>query len=141
MQANALGISATQAQQAFDLQWQQFAYSQLSDQQQMQYNYAVLGQNAAMGAATNSINQRTADRADRQEVAGYAGAAFTALSSLFPNQSSSGSSTTGGQPAGLGSQASPGSSYSGYGTLPSQSSPPPTTYGIPDPGYGDSYSV
>jgi hypothetical protein len=69
MQANALGLNATQAQEALNLQWSQFGFQQLTTQQQAQYQQQVFN-------ATNA-------RANRQEIAGYAGAGFSALSSLF----------------------------------------------------------
>jgi hypothetical protein len=76
MQASALGINATQAQEQLNLQWSQFAYNQLSDQQRMQYNYNVLNSNNAQAANANA-------RANRQEIAGYAGAGLSALSKIF----------------------------------------------------------
>ncbi len=69
MQANSMGANLEQAQQALDLQWAQFGFNQLTTQQQAQYQQQVFN-------ATNA-------RANRQEIAGYAGAGLTALSSLF----------------------------------------------------------
>jgi hypothetical protein len=69
MQANSMGANLEQAQQALDLQWAQFGFNQLTTQQQAQYQQQVFN-------ATNA-------RANRQEIAGYAGAGLTALSRLF----------------------------------------------------------
>jgi hypothetical protein len=69
----------------------------------MQYNYAVLGANQANAQATQSIQSRQQNQSERQEVAGYLGSAFTALSTLFPTSSGgNASAAVGGQPAGLG---------------------------------------
>lgn len=128
MQGNAMGLTAQQLQQAqsaLNLQWEQFGYGQLSDAQQLQYQYAQLGAQQQNAAATQSINNRTANRADRQEVAGYVGSLFTGLSSLFPTSQSSASSVI--------------APVSGLSPLPAQAgwggaqTPPPgggTTYGI-----------
>jgi hypothetical protein len=89
MQASALGINATQAQEQLNLQWSQFAYNQLSGQQQQQYNYAVLNSNNANAAAANA-------RANRQEIAGYAGAGLSALSKIFGSGGGSGGSSGSG---------------------------------------------
>jgi hypothetical protein len=76
MQANALGLNATQAQEALNLQWSQFGFQQLSAQQQQQYQYDVLNSNNKIGAATQA-------RANRQEIAGYLGSLLTAGGAAF----------------------------------------------------------
>jgi hypothetical protein len=55
LQASQYGISAGQAQQALDLQYQQTVYSQLSQQQQLEYNYAALNSNNALGQGSQAI--------------------------------------------------------------------------------------
>lgn len=82
MQANALGLNAQQAQEALNLQWSQFGFNQLTTQQQAQYQQQVFN-------ATNA-------RANRQEIAGYAGAGFSALSSLFSGGGGGGAVASGG---------------------------------------------
>ncbi len=54
-QASQFGVSAQQAQQALDLQYQQTIYSQLSQQQQLEYNYAALNSNNALGQGSQAI--------------------------------------------------------------------------------------
>lgn len=54
-QAGQFGISADQAQQALNLQYQQALYSQLTQQQQLEYNYASLNSNNALGASSQAI--------------------------------------------------------------------------------------
>lgn len=108
--ANQLGISAQQAQQAMDLAWGQFGYQQLSDQQQMQFNYAQLGQqqrqfdtNAALASQQQQYvqqqQQRQNNRQDRNDLLLGLGAAFTGFSSLFPTSQAS---AAGGMPAPVG---------------------------------------
>jgi hypothetical protein len=82
MQANALGLNATQAQEALDLQWAQFGFNQLTTQQQAAYQQQVFN-------ATNA-------RANRQEIAGYAGAGLTALSYLFGGSGGGAAAASGG---------------------------------------------
>lgn len=84
MQANSMGANLEQAQQALDLQWAQFGFNQLTTQQQAQYQQQVFN-------ATN-------ERANRQEIAGYAGAGLTALSRLFgaPAGAAAGGAASGG---------------------------------------------
>jgi len=55
-QAQAMGINVAQAQQALDLQWAQFGLSQLSQQQQAQYQQQVLAQNATQFNAQSAQN-------------------------------------------------------------------------------------
>ncbi len=55
MQAGALGINVQQAQQALDLQWQQFGLSQLSQQQQAQYQQQLLAQNSTQFNSQQSL--------------------------------------------------------------------------------------
>jgi hypothetical protein len=87
MQANALGINASQAQSALDLQWNQFAFNQLTTQQQMEFQRQQAGINNA--------------RANRQEVYGLVGGLISGIGSLFGGGGGGGGggSSGGGQPA------------------------------------------
>jgi hypothetical protein len=55
-QAAQFGVNAGQAQQALDLQYQQTVYNQLSQQQQLEYNYASLNSNNALGVGSQAIS-------------------------------------------------------------------------------------
>lgn len=116
-QASALGLNATQAQEALNLQWQQFGLSALSQQQQYQYQQQLLAQNggqfdqqmalqqqqfAAQQAAYNQQQQR----AQQQQTLNTLGTIFQGASALFnspsaPQSSASAVAGTGFQP-GLG---------------------------------------
>lgn len=88
-QANALGINAQQAQQMLDLQWAQFGYQQLSDQQQLQYQYQVLASGNTQFAQQLALNQQQAANqqrnTDRNFLLNAFGSGVSALSTLFPS--------------------------------------------------------
>lgn len=95
-QASALGINAQQAQAALDLQWQQFGLQSLSQQQQMQYNYAALQQSGQLGnaqlanqsqqnAQQASAQQFAQQQANRNNTLNLLGSAFTAFGQLAGN--------------------------------------------------------
>lgn len=55
VQAAQFGVNANQAQQSLNLQYQQTMYSQLNQQQQLEYNYAALNSNNALGQGSQAI--------------------------------------------------------------------------------------
>jgi hypothetical protein len=57
-QAAQFGVSADQAQQSLNLQYQQAIFSQLSSQQQLEYNYNALNANVASGNASQAMQQQ-----------------------------------------------------------------------------------
>jgi len=57
-QAAQFGVSADQAQQALNLQYQQAVFSQLSQQQQLEYNYNALNANTQLGLSSQAMQQQ-----------------------------------------------------------------------------------
>lgn len=57
-QAGQFGVNAQQAQQALDLQYQQAIFSQLTSQQQLEYNYNALNANVLSGQASQAMQQQ-----------------------------------------------------------------------------------
>lgn len=99
-QAQALGVNVAQAQQALDLQWAQFGLSQLSQQQQAQYQQQLLAQNSQQFNAQNALaNQQQAmqqqqinynqQQQNRQNTLNTLGTIFQGASLLFQNAPSS----------------------------------------------------
>lgn len=58
VQAAQFGVNANQAQQSLNLQYQQTMYNQLNQQQQLEYNYASLNSNNALGVGSQAIQQQ-----------------------------------------------------------------------------------
>lgn len=116
-QAASLGVNAQQAQEALNLQWQQFGLSQLSQQQQYQYQQQVLQQNGSQFDQSQALaNQQYASqlaqqnrnnqRADQQQTMNTLGTIFQGASALLqtsptPSSSASAVASSGFRP-GLG---------------------------------------
>lgn len=103
-QAQALGVNAQQAQEALNLQWQQFGLSQLSQQQQVAYQQQLLQQNGGQFDAQQALAQqqfaanqaqqnRNNQRADQQQTLNTLGTIFQGASMLFQGSPTAPSST------------------------------------------------
>ncbi len=124
-QAAALGVNATQMQEALNLQWAQFGLSQLSQQQQAQYQQQVLQQNAtqfgtqsAQNAQQMAMQQQQINynqqQQNRQNTLNTLGTIFQGASALFQSSPSAPSSAT----AAAGSGFQPGLGAMGAASNP-----------------------
>jgi hypothetical protein len=125
MQAGALGVNAQQAQEALNLQWQQFGLSQLSQQQQNQYQQALLAQNGSQFAQQQALAQQQQNfgqqQVNRQNTFNTLGAIFQGAGMLFqPSPTSSASAAAQAAQVGLSNSGYNPAPYSGYGVLPQQ---------------------
>lgn len=95
MQASGLGLNAAQLQAALDLQWQQFAQQQLTDQQRLQLQYDQMAQGGQQFNQQMAAQQQQYEdaqrRAQQQSLFSGIGSGLIALSNLFGG---SGVSTT-----------------------------------------------
>lgn len=116
MSGAALGLTAQQLQQAqsaLDLQWEQFGFSQLTNQQQLQLQYDQMAQQGAQFNTQSAMNQQQINnqqsalnyqqgRQTRNDIFQGLGSAFTAISSLFPTSQASSASSVIAPVMGLG---------------------------------------